>query len=242
MQRLEVSGAVRLIYRSLGVKGLKIFFLFSKTSELALLSIKPSISRAKIKRPGRDADYYHLMFRLRMTRAINTLPHISLCGPGSSVGVATGYRLDGSGIESLWGRDFFTPVQTGPGAHPASCTMGTGSFPGVKSGRGVTLIHHPLWAVRPLQSLNACTREHFTLLISRCGVHRNKLTLPTETRRSVFVVHLCMYLSHISRLVSCRRYCNIAITLSPCSVSERSVTCSREISFSCKLLPILFAV
>jgi len=24
-----------------------------------------------------------------------------------------------------------TPVQTGPGAHPASCTMGTGSFPGV---------------------------------------------------------------------------------------------------------------
>jgi hypothetical protein len=27
---------------------------------------------------------------------------------------------------------FFTPVQTGPEAHPASCTMGTGSFPGVK--------------------------------------------------------------------------------------------------------------
>ena len=36
------------------------------------------------------------------------------------------------------------PVQTGPGAHPASCTMGTGSFPGVKSGRGVTLTLHPL--------------------------------------------------------------------------------------------------
>jgi len=33
---------------------------------------------------------------------------------------------------------FFAPVQTGPGAHPASCTMGTGSFLGVKSGRGVT--------------------------------------------------------------------------------------------------------
>jgi hypothetical protein len=25
---------------------------------------------------------------------------------------------------------FFAPVQTGPGAHPASCTMVTGSFPG----------------------------------------------------------------------------------------------------------------
>ena len=32
---------------------------------------------------------------------------------------------------------FSTPVQTGPGAHPASCTMGTGSFLGVKRpGRG----------------------------------------------------------------------------------------------------------
>jgi hypothetical protein len=32
---------------------------------------------------------------------------------------------------------YFAHVQTGPGAHPASCTMGTGSFPGVKQpGRG----------------------------------------------------------------------------------------------------------
>jgi len=29
-------------------------------------------------------------------------------------------------------------------AHPASCTMGTGSFPGVKSGRALTLTPHPL--------------------------------------------------------------------------------------------------
>jgi hypothetical protein len=27
---------------------------------------------------------------------------------------------------------FSAPVQTGPGAYPASCTMGTGSFPGIK--------------------------------------------------------------------------------------------------------------
>ena len=41
------------------------------------------------------------------------------------------------------GRDF-PSVQTGPGAHPASCTMGTGYFPGVKYGRGVLLTTHPL--------------------------------------------------------------------------------------------------
>jgi hypothetical protein len=58
-------------------------------------------------------------------------------GRDSSVGIATGYGLDGPGIESRWGARFFAHVQTGPGAQPASCTMGTGSFPGVKRpGRG----------------------------------------------------------------------------------------------------------
>jgi hypothetical protein len=41
------------------------------------------------------------------------------------------------------GTRFFAHVQTGPGAHPASCTMGTGSFPGVESGRCVTLTPLP---------------------------------------------------------------------------------------------------
>ena len=58
--------------------------------------------------------------------------------------VATGYGLDGSGIESRRGARFSEPVQTGPEVHPASCTMSTGSFSGVKSGRGVTLTPHPL--------------------------------------------------------------------------------------------------
>jgi len=53
----------------------------------------------------------------------------------SSVGIATAYGLDGPGIESRWGARFSAPVQTGPEAHPASCTVGTGSFPGVKYGR-----------------------------------------------------------------------------------------------------------
>jgi len=66
-----------------------------------------------------------------------------LCGPGGVIGIATGYGLDGPGIESRWGTGFSAPVQTGRGAHPASCSMGTGSFLGVKSGRGLTLTPHP---------------------------------------------------------------------------------------------------
>ena len=50
----------------------------------------------------------------------------------SSVGITTSYGLDGPGIESRWEARFSAPVQTGPGTHPASCTMGSGSFPGVK--------------------------------------------------------------------------------------------------------------
>ena len=64
----------------------------------------------------------------------------------------------------------FLPIQTGPGAHPASCKVGTGSFPGVKYGRGVTLTTHPLlvpwsWKIRaiPLPTLwyhsKACNGE-----------------------------------------------------------------------------------
>jgi len=55
-----------------------------------------------------------------------------------AVGTATRYGLDGPGIESRWGRDF---------PHPASYTMGTGSFPRVKRpGRGVD--HPPHQAPR----------------------------------------------------------------------------------------------
>ena len=70
--------------------------------------------------------------------------HVEVDGPGSAVGIATGYGLDGPGIEFQWGARLFAPVQTGPGAHSVSCTMGTGSFPGVKSCRGVTLTPHAL--------------------------------------------------------------------------------------------------
>jgi len=42
-------------------------------------------------------SYGRLSFRLCLTH---------YCGPGSSVGIATGYGLDGPGIESRWGWDF----------------------------------------------------------------------------------------------------------------------------------------
>ena len=56
----------------------------------------------------------------------------------SAVRIATRYGLDGPRIDSRWGARFSAPVKTGPGSSPASCTMGTGSFPELKRpGRGV---------------------------------------------------------------------------------------------------------
>jgi hypothetical protein len=56
---------------------------------------------------------------------------------GSSVSIVSGYGLDDRAIEvrsAAEAKDFFSSnlcVQTGSGAHPASCTMGTGgSSPG----------------------------------------------------------------------------------------------------------------
>jgi len=59
-------------------------------------------------------------------------------GRDSAVGTAIRHGLDGPEMESRWGARFSAPVQYGPGAHPSSYTVDTGSFPGVKRpGRGV---------------------------------------------------------------------------------------------------------
>jgi hypothetical protein len=53
-------------------------------------------------------------------------------GRESSVGIATRYSSDGPGIECAVSARLSASVHTGPGTHPASYTMGTGSLLGVK--------------------------------------------------------------------------------------------------------------
>jgi len=92
----------------------------------------------------------------------------------SWAGIATGYGVHGPGIESRYGGpEFSTGIQKGPGTHPASDTIGTGSCRGVKrSGRrvdhpfpSVTEVKErvyeplpPLWVSSPLllYSLRVC--------------------------------------------------------------------------------------
>ena len=96
----------------------------------------------------------------------------------SSVGIATGYGLDGPEIESRWGRNFRhlsrptlrptqPPVQWVPGlarGHRAVGGLMLTPHPLLvlwsRKSRAIPLL--PLWALRSVQSLSACTRVHFT--------------------------------------------------------------------------------
>jgi hypothetical protein len=68
---------------------------------------------------------------------------------GSSVSIVPGYGLDDRAIvvrSPAGAKDFSSSlcVQTGSGAHPASCTMGTvGPFPGDKARPGSDADHSP---------------------------------------------------------------------------------------------------
>jgi len=76
------------------------------------------------------------------------------------------------GLNPGGGARFSAPVQTAPGAHPASYTMGTGSLPGGKVARHG--IDHPplssakvkerveLYLYSPLWAFVACSGVNFT--------------------------------------------------------------------------------
>jgi hypothetical protein len=93
----------------------------------------------------------------------------------------SGCSLNGAGVaqsvQCLTRIYPLTCVQTGSGAHPASCTMGTGGpFPGAKRGRGVTLTTHPHVVPRsrmsrsytssPLSATMACSDTAINMSLS----------------------------------------------------------------------------
>ena len=86
---------------------------------------------------------------------------MSSTGWDSEVGTATRHGLDGSRLQPRWGQEIFSTL----GAHPASCTMGTGAVPGVK--RTWYGVHHSppssvVVTVLPVCACVPCYGETFT--------------------------------------------------------------------------------
>ena len=98
--------------------------------------------------------------------------------------LATGWTVRGS---NPGGGEIFRTCPDRPWGPPSLLYNGYRISLGVKSGQGVTLTPHPLlvpwsrksraipllplWVVRPVQSLSACTRVHFTFCVSYIYVH-----------------------------------------------------------------------
>jgi hypothetical protein len=148
---------------SFNLSWLILFCLFAITS----LYMKAADTHLSLQ--SRDTDQgHHPLFELRFVRSLCRFSP-QICsrqlsrshsidilirgtsrrrGPGSSVGIETGYGLDGPGIESRWGRDF--PLTSrpalGPTQPPVQWVLGLSR--GVESGRGVTLTLHPLLVPR----------------------------------------------------------------------------------------------
>ena len=89
-----------------------------------------------------------------------------LCGPGSSVGVATDYGLDGP-VSNPGGGEIFRPSRPALGPTRPSVLWVPGFSRGVKYGRGVALTTHPLlvpwsWKSRASWAFMATSRVNFT--------------------------------------------------------------------------------
>jgi len=138
--------------------------------------------------------------------------------------------------------------------------MGTGSFSGVKSGRGVTLTPHPLlalcskkgraipllplWAVRPVQSLSACTRVTFTLpffllgiflSVCTCWFH-NPVTL--LSRFFFFLIDFGTW----SYQCRCSHFIHISLHMSKCSSAHTLYIKSLYVLFFCQHWACWYAV
>ena len=76
----------------------QLYFLLPPTAYLIRQS--PSTKRFRVQQLDT------LPYTPLIIQTVNCVLSPTPCGPGSVVGISTGYGLDGPGIESRWGRDF----------------------------------------------------------------------------------------------------------------------------------------
>ena len=118
-----------------------------------------------------------------------------LLGRDSSIGIATDYGLESPGIECRWGRDFphpsrpalgptQIPVQWVPDLSWGKERPGGDADPSPllvplsRESRAIPLL--PLWVVRPVQSLSACTTVNFSFTF-KITAEQSNIQTPIRT-------------------------------------------------------------
>jgi hypothetical protein len=131
-------------------------------------------------------------------------------------------RVGQSGDRMPVGARSSAPVQTDPGAHPDSCKMDTGSFSGIKYGRGVLLTTHPLlvpWSRKsraiPLSPTGPVTGLLY-LYLYLCSKHIHylisysffrKILFPTFSK-DVCIILILRILKLLFEQGTCLQYCD----------------------------------
>ena len=138
-------------------------------------------------------------------------------GRDSVVSTSTRYGLASPGIESRWGARFSVFVKTGPGAHPASYTMGTVSFPVVKRpGCGVK---HPPPSSAEVKDSRAATS-----------------TTPMCLHGELYLFNVGEFNYHL-KLTSCEEVYFECVPIFDCIISKIPHHCSKE---TCKIFKNFF--
>ena len=121
-----------------------------------------------------------------MERVVNSSPRLFYPRKGPGIHCIGGcvdlLRPDWTGAENLAATGNSIP---GRSTHPASCTMGTGSFPGVKCGRGVLLTTHHLPVLRSWKSR--------AILLPPSGPHRACNGIPLHYIYIYIYIYVCIY-------------------------------------------------
>ena len=139
-------------------------------------------------------------------------------------------------IISQWGARFYAPIQSGPGVHPAFCTMGTGSLLCGSSGWGVVLTTHPDLAPKLKKEYSYTSTPllgllyeelylYFTFMcksiFKKLQLHHCHLIISQFLQLNVMYLVLCVYLSS-----SCER-------VEMCHSASVKCHCKRRQCFCC---------
>jgi hypothetical protein len=85
------------------------FFFYILIKQTEMRRLRSSAKLCRFDRQivtGSWKKHCSVFFRVEQCKISILCWYLSSSGPGSSVGIATGYELNGPGIKSRWGRDF----------------------------------------------------------------------------------------------------------------------------------------